>query len=214
MSPNSFPTLRMQLRTGFRHFAEVNHWGQYKDSTNLVGIGEDVVPCVGLDDGGFRFGRHRAKCLCAKSSRNPSNDHHSDVDVDGISWIIDQRDHDNPQTSETKRTSPSLVARLCRTTSSPTRMPNTTPRLTTTETDGHPRTPMLICSRPSFGSLSRPTPLPSISPSPVTRRTHGSARLRTVRGELPSQRKRHHCPQTRRSTRPESRRIGITPAQT
>lgn len=63
------------------------------------------------------------------------------------------------------------------------------------------------------------TPLPSIPPSPacapssVARHTHDSARSHTVRGELLSQRRRRHRPQTQRSTRPESRRIGLTPAQ-
>ena len=50
-----------------------------------------------------------------KAARNSSNDH--------VDRIIDQRDHDNPQTSE-HLWSP----RLCRTTSSRTRMPNTTAR--------------------------------------------------------------------------------------
>ena len=50
-----------------------------------------------------------------KAARNSSNDH--------VDRIIDQRDHDNPQTSE-HLWSP----RLCRTTSSHTRMPNTTAR--------------------------------------------------------------------------------------
>jgi len=130
----------MQLRTGmFRRFAEVNHWGQYEDSTNLVGIDEDVVPCAGLDDGGFGLVDIESASVCVPKGN--SSNHHSD---------------DNAQTSETKRTSLFLVARLCRTTSSPTHMPNTTPRSTTTETDGHPRTPtMPICSRPSSGSFSR-----------------------------------------------------------
>ena len=118
-----------------------------------------------------------------------ADDHHSDVSVDHIPWIIDQWDHNNPLTSKMKHVGPYLVACLCCTTSSPTQctcISNTTPRSTTMETDGHPSTPtMAICSRPSSGSFLVAIPLCSISPSPIARHTHGTAWSHTIHGELP-----------------------------
>ena len=153
--------------------------------------------------------------FACQSRRNSSNDNH----VDRISWIIDQRDHDNPQTSETKRTSPSLVARLCRTTSSPTRLPNTIPRSTTMETDGHPRTPMPICSWPSSGSPSRRNTItfnttPSMCTHPQSLAAPMAAHRRTpsvvstlcrMGGVI--------VPKPEGPPEPSLARIGLTPAQ-
>ena len=161
-----------------------------------------LFPAPGWTTGGFGLVDIQSS-VCrqrrAKSSSS-SNDHHSDVDVDRIPWIIDQqaRDHDNPQTSETKRTSPSLVARLCRTTSSPTRMSNTHYRDRRSSQNtyyGH-----LHCG-PVPAVFLVATPLPSIPPSQHAHHPQSLVAPMAAHDRTPSvvssSRRRRHRPQTR-----------------
>ena len=195
----------MQLRTGFRRFAEVNHWGQYEDSTNLVGIDEDVVPCARLDDRALWFGRHRVECLRAKAGGTLP------MTTTSTAYHGSSTSGTTTAPRQTKRSvsvhlwSLVCVAPPARQLVYPTPSPGQLLRRQTV-------IPEHLCpsaAGPVPAVLLVATPLPSIPPqhvypSPVARRTHGSTPSHTVRGELPLRHGRRHRPQTRRSTRAES----------
>ena len=98
-------------------------------------------------------------------------------------------------------------------------MPNTTPRSTTTETDGHPKTPMPICSWPSSGSLSRRNTITfNTAPSMCTHPQSLAAPM-AAHGRTPSVVSSPRSvggvivPKPEDPPDPSLARIGLTPAQ-
>ena len=118
-----------------------------------------------------------------------ADDHHSDVDVDRIPDKWQNEAHEpifgRPSVSQHQ---PSV---LC--------MPNTTPRSSTTETDGHLLWPS--AADPVLAVFLVATPLPAIPPSPAS--PNRSPRPWQQHDRAPSV-VMVSSPRTRRSARPES----------